>query len=633
MVLVTTGLVVAAAATGALATTAKRPNIIFLLSDDQDVRMNSLDFMPILQKYLGDEGTKFEKHYVTTALCCPSRVSILKGQFAHNTNFTDVGPPTGGYDVFLENKLDEESLPVWLQRAGYSTNYIGKFVNGYGLPNHKKVPKGWDSWDALVNPWIYDFYHPVFARDGNEPKHYRGIHQVDVVREKALNILRAVTVQDKPFFLYLSPSAPHTTNTFPGDPWHIPPNTRPIFSETIPADRHKDLFPNEKIPRTPSFNTANVTGKPKYIASLPLLNQTTIDDLDHWYRQRLRNLQSVDELVGSVVDFLKDSGDLENTYIFYTTDNGYHIGLHRLNAGKTTPYEDDVNVPFFVRGPGVAKGKIRQDVNSHTDLAPTFLKIAGASQTAYPFDGEPIPIHAHEKEDKNRETVGVEFWFPLGGEYYQLPFANENTYRSLRINGDGYSYLYTVWCTGHHELYDNVKDPYQLENIYYQKTSRNLINRLDALLVEIHDCKGKKCQQPWSKLLPKVKNLGEALEKKHDGFFATQNKLIIRQCLSYYDLANEIIVKNTVDATDYLALDRLETVVVENKRKGEPLVVQEGNVAGGFRLGINHAKAKGRKGGASDLGRDIVGDIESYGVPLTEWEIRLANHPHAYDYD
>ncbi|KAI9335263.1 alkaline-phosphatase-like protein, partial [Obelidium mucronatum] len=615
-----TNLILAVAAAGGILAK-KQPNIILLLSDDQDVRMNSLEYMPILQKHLGEEGTKFEKHYVTTALCCPSRVSILKGQFAHNTNFTDVGPPTGGYDVFLENNLDEEYLPVWLQRAGYATHYIGKFVNGYGVPNHKNVPRGWNSFDALVNPWVYDFYHPVLANGGGEPKHYPGIHQVDVIREKALNILETVD-KETPFFLYISPSAPHTTVGFTGE-------TAIKTSESIPADRHRHLFPLEKIPRTPSFNSESVSGKPRYIESLPLLNQTTIDTLDHWYRQRLRNLQSIDELLGSVIETLKRQNQLDNTYIFYSADNGYHIGLHRLNAGKTTPYEDDVNVPFYVRGPGVAKGKVRQDVNSHTDFAPTFLKLAGATQTAYPFDGEPIPIHEDEEADRNRETLGVEFWRPAGGEFSPIPHGEENTYRSLRINGVGYSYLYTVWCTGHRELYDNIKDPFQLKNIY-ETASAKLVNRLDALLVAVHDCKGTTCQKPWNTLLPGINNLGEALNPKFDGFFSGQHKLVIRQCLPYYDIGNEVIIKNSESAADYVIVGGVPPAEV-NRFRAEPLIVQDGRADFEFER-ETHAKTK-FKGTVSPKHKVVDGDIERYGVPLTEEEIRLAYHPHAYDYD
>ncbi|KAJ3066138.1 hypothetical protein HDU98_010542 [Podochytrium sp. JEL0797] len=639
-------------ASAALAAAAAKPNIIFLLTDDQDARMNSLDFMPNLQKYLVDEGTKFEKHFVTTALCCPSRVSILKGQFAHNTNFTDVGPPTGGYDLFLERNLDEEALPVWLQRAGYSTHYIGKFINGYGVTNFKHLPDGWDTFEPLVNPWIYNFYHSVFAFNGEEPKHYPGIHQSDVIREKALAILDNATQDDKPFFLYLSPVAPHTEILFnPGQKKSTELKGAEIrMTETIPADRHKDLFPDEIIPRVPSFNSANVTGKPKFIAELPLLSDDVVDTLDHWHRQRLRNLQSVDELLGDVVERLAASGDLDNTYIFYSSDNGYHLGLHRLNAGKTTAYEDDVNVPFLVRGPGVAKGAVRQDVGAHTDLAPTFLKLAGGSQNAYPFDGKPILVHEADFIDTNRESLGVEFWRGHVPELFPIPFGEENTYRSVRVVGNGYSYLYTVWCTGLRELYDNVKDPYQLENVYSTAPS-NLVARLDALLVVLHDCIGDTCQKPWATLLPDVNNLKEALDPIHDDFFRKQgSRLEISNCLNYYDIHNEVVVQKVggnCDAADinlvkqeedivedgfFIKLGKLvnfsvESEVIVERRETECL-------GGEVRLEkpvvpVVAPKKRNRNKEQPKPRITVDGAIETQGISLTPEETGLAKHPSA----
>ncbi|KAJ3398554.1 hypothetical protein HDU80_008798 [Chytriomyces hyalinus] len=607
-----------------VAANAAKPNIILLLSDDQDAGMNSLDYMPILQKYLAQEGTTFENHYTTTAICCPSRVSILKGQFAHNTNFTDVGPPTGGYDVFLEKKLNEEYLPVWLQRAGYATHYIGKFINGYGVPNHKVLPGGWNSFDALVNPWIYQFYNAVFSRNGAEPKKYPGIHQVDVIRSKAIGILKQAAKSEKPFFLYLSPSAPHTTVSF--DP-NDKENLKKIqCSETIPAARHKHLFPDAKIPRTPSFNPASVKGKPKYIEDLPLLNETVIETLDHWYRQRLRNLQSVDELLGAVIQQLTKSGQLDNTYIFYSTDNGYHLGLHRLNAGKTSPYEDDVHIPLLVRGPGVGRGVKRVDVSSHTDLAPTFLKLAGTHQTAFPFDGAPIHVHEHEPSSQNdaaptKETLAVEFWRPLVPEYFPIQGGEENTYRSLRINGHGYSYLYTVWCNGHRELYNHTTDPYQLVNVY-DKTSSSVVSRFDALLVALHDCVGESCQKPWNRIDSRIKSLGQALEGRFDASFAKHQRLVIQQCLQYYDLQNEVIVESDGKGGE-IVVDR---PVREIPRVGgtagpvqQPLLVLQD---GQENEGVVFENLEG-----------TIDDIEEFGISLTKEEVDIASDPNAYDYD
>ncbi|KAI9349519.1 arylsulfatase-like protein [Obelidium mucronatum] len=531
--------------------TPKRPNIIFLLTDDQDLHLNSLQYMPLVKKHLIDKGTTFKNHFVTSAICCPSRVSVLKGQFAHNTKFTDVFGEFGGYDKFIREGLNNEYLPKWLQRAGYSTYYVGKLINGYGRENYHQTPGGWTDFDVLVHPYIYDNFHPVFAKNGEKLEDFDGEFQVDVIREKALNILTDAlkAVDEKPFFLYIAPTAPHTEVLFNNRGQNVDgPDTKPyqtksMFTEPLPAKRHEHLFSAEKIPRRESFNAADVSGKPRYISQLPLLNDEEVDTLDHWHRQRLRTLQSVDELLDAVVRKVEEAGQADNTYIFYSSDNGFHLGLHRLNAGKTTPYEDDINVPFIVRGPGVAQGAVRTESSTHTDIAPTFLKIAGAENLAYDFDGTPIPIHSQDPQEPNRESFAVEFWRPGGGELFRVANADENVYRSARIVGSTYSYLYTVWCTGHHELYDNIKDPEQLKNIY-KNAPISLLNRLDALVVVLKDCAGKECSSPWNNLHPagNVKNLGDALNREFDAFYKTTKRLKIKECLNGFYPANEILV-------------------------------------------------------------------------------------------
>ncbi|KAJ3029766.1 UNVERIFIED_CONTAM: hypothetical protein HDU68_011181 [Siphonaria sp. JEL0065] len=533
------------------ADTPKRPNIIFLLTDDQDLHLNSLHFMPFVKKHLIEEGTTFKNHFVTSAICCPSRVSVLKGQFAHNTKFTDVNGEFGGYEKFLREGLNKEYLPKWLQDAGYSTYYIGKLLNGYGKQNYQQTPGGWTDFDVLVHPHIYDNFHPVFAKNGETVDDFEGQFQVDVVRDKALNILSSAlkAVDEKPFFLYLAPTAPHTEMLYNkngqqvNEPTTKPYQSKSAFTEPVPAKRHEHLFPDVKVPRRENFNTADVSGKPGYISRLPLLTDEEVDTLDHWHRQRLRALQSVDELLDSVVRSVEAAGQLDNTYIFYSSDNGFHLGLHRLNAGKTTPYDDDINVPFIVRGPGVARGAVRTESSTHTDIAPTFLKLAGATNLAYDFDGTPIPIHSQDPEEPNRESFAVEFWRPYVSEVFPIKDIKENVYRSVRVVGSGYSYLYTVWYTGVHELYDNIKDPEQLKNIY-KDTPVKLLNRLDALLVALKDCVGKDCQTLWGRLHPSggVKNLGEALNPQYDALYQTTQRLQIKECLNGFFPENEILV-------------------------------------------------------------------------------------------
>ncbi|KAJ3289565.1 hypothetical protein HDU79_003919 [Rhizoclosmatium sp. JEL0117] len=528
----------------------KRPNIIFLLTDDQDKHMGSLEYMPFVKKHLIEKGTVFENHFVTSAICCPSRVSVLKGQFAHNTGFTDVHGKFGGYDKFLREGMDNEYLPKWLQDAGYSTYYIGKLLNGYGVHNHEQIPKGWTDFDALVHPYIYDNFHPVFAKNG-EIRDYEGTFQVDVVRDKALEVLSGAlkVVDEKPFFLYLAPTAPHTEMLYNSAkkveqvPGSKPYSKEGRFTEAVPATRHANLFSDVKVPRRENFNTADVSGKPRYIQELPLLNDEEVETLDHWHRQRLRALQSVDELLDSVVQAVEAAGQGDNTYIFYSSDNGFHLGLHRLNAGKTTPYEDDINVPFIVRGPGVAKGAVRKESTTHTDIAPTFLKLAGAQNKAYAFDGTPIPIFTQDSPQPNRESFAVEFWRPYVSELFDIENINENVYRSVRIVSEEYSYLYTVWCTDHYELYDLKKDPQQLKNVY-KSSNVALVNRLDALLVALKDCVGKECQSPWIKLHPdgSVKNFGQALDAKYDSLYQNTERLYISECLNGFYPENEKLI-------------------------------------------------------------------------------------------
>lgn len=196
-----------------------------------------------------------------------------------------------------------------------------------------------------------------------------------------------------------------------------------------------------------------------WIAGLPKQNQENIDFNDHFYRNRLRALQAVDEIIDGVVKRLSDYGVLDNTYIFYSTDNGYHIGQHRLQPGKECGFEEDIHIPLIVRGPGVPEGKVSDIVTTHTDLAPTFLALAGGKLRS-DFDGATIPLSARglaEAKDTRHEHVNVEYWgFALAeGDYGQQYFVN-NTYKALRIIGNGYNFYYSVWCSGEHQLYDLI---------------------------------------------------------------------------------------------------------------------------------------------------------------------------------
>lgn len=502
-----------------------RPNIVFILTDDQDIHMDSLSYMPLLQQHLIDRGTTFTKHYCTVALCCPSRASLWTGkaarEFFHqrtsiviteawsnsflrtdNTNVTDLHPPwgksiaqlrhqklylevhepycrcksandydhTGGYPKFVSQGFNEDYVPVWLQAAGYNTYYVGKFLNAHTVNNyHSPHAAGWTGSDFLLDPFTYRYLNATFQRNFDKPVSYGGFYSTDVVAEKTRGFLDdAITSledENKPFFLTVAPIAPHSDVIIRREIINGKVTAKGATqAPPIPAHRHKHLFEDVVVPRTPNFNP-DTPGGASWIARLPQQDQENIDYNDDWYRNRLRTLQAVDEMIESLIERLSDAGILDHTYIFYSTDNGYSIGQHRRQPGKQCAFEEDINVPFIVRGPGIPEGITTDLVTSHTDLAPTFLALAGAAPpTKFELDGQPMPLSRLETPGTElnspfppwpQEHVNVEMWGIImsEGKYGMVLYPN-HTYKALRVVGPTYNLLYTIWCNNEHELYD-----------------------------------------------------------------------------------------------------------------------------------------------------------------------------------
>ncbi|ORX97372.1 Arylsulphatase [Basidiobolus meristosporus CBS 931.73] len=516
----------------------KKPNFLIFLMDDQDLKMDSLNYMPRVQKYIASQGTTFKHHYISTAVCCPSRVSFWTGQFPHNHNVTDENPPHGGYPKFLSRQLDSNYLPFWLQQANYTNYYVGKFINGVDAKN-PGPPKGWAHFEPLVAPWIYQYLNPTFSLNGAPFQAHQGEYQTDVILNKTLNILDVLKSTDQPFLFTVSPVAPHDTVVMSSE------NEYPEFYPPVPAERHKLLFDDLKVPRKPNFNP-EIQDKPSWLKTLPRLNQTRVDDLDEHYRLRIRSLQAVDELVEKVILKLEKNGQLDNTYIIYTTDNGYHLGQHRLGAGKGTPYEEDVNIPFIIRGPGIAKGEISQAFTTHTHVPATILSLAGLDAPEH-LDAPPMPVlEAPSPSNDLTEAFNVEFWADAFFEDTWERFTS-NSYKAVRIIGEGYNYYFSTWCTGEHELYDLLEDPYQLRNVHPDVIERDpeLINRLNALLNVLRDCLGNTCRDPWKVLHPDgaVRNLRQALSRVYDSYYAQLAVFKFDTCQVFNDRTNEILVR------------------------------------------------------------------------------------------
>lgn len=387
---------------------------------------------------------------------------------------------------------------------------------------------------------------------------YEGQHSVDVLAKKALGFLDDAHHAGKPFFLGIAPVAPHADIQSPAFKHGNHSSILEVkFSPPVPAKRHAHLFQGAKVPRTENFNPDKPSGA-SWVRNLRKQDPDDVEYNDYFYAQRLRALQGVDEIVDSVVRRLEDFGILDNTYVIYSTDNGYHIGQHRLHPSKQCGFEEDINIPLIIRGPGVPKKFTTNIVTTHTDLAPTLLEIAGAPLRD-DFDGLAIPLTeaglGHAEEERH-EHVTVEHWGFGSNEglvfdsYPRLHY--NNTYKAMRVVGKTYNLHYQVWCNNEHELHDLDADPGQMTNLLHpdEETSGTLlglpmhkvVQRLESLLFVLKSCRAKTCIHPWRALHPdgNVATLRDALSPRFDAFYrARTQKITFDRCEMGYILDAE----------------------------------------------------------------------------------------------
>lgn len=481
---------------------ATKPNIVFLLTDDQDVTANSLDYMPFLNQILRDEGTEFVNYFVPTGLCCPSRSTINSGEFCHNTKIWDNGDLnnstflSGGFEKWINESLENITVGTTMKSAGYVTFLCGKYLNGYNDKYASHVPPGWDVWMGMTD---MSYFNPHFSMNGTLVEAGKNVYQTDYIRDRSLDFLNQHKGSSQPFFMYIAPFAPHTPAT--------------------PAPRHANLFNDKIAPRFDSFNPSDSIQqqKPSWLGRLPKLTDSQVNSIDNFYRNRLRSLQAVDEMLKNITDLLNDQGILNNTYIFYMGDNGQHLGDYRLPGGKRQAYDTDIKVPFLVRGPNVPQGLKIHEVVQSVDLFPTWAEIAGATvpeEKAVLLDGKSISsLFNRGTPDENGVNtfryVGLAEMFGgssnMGSVYKGLPgfkgnrFWN-NTYQAIRvINGSdwaaGANWLYAEWCTGEREFYNLTEDPREIKNLVSSLES-NLEAKLSAMLHVLGTCSGLECQNP-----------------------------------------------------------------------------------------------------------------------------------------
>jgi N-acetylglucosamine-6-sulfatase len=462
---------------------ASQPNIIFVLTDDLDYA--SAFKMPEIRSRLIEEGTSFEKAFMSHPICCPSRATILTGLYDHNHEVLANRPPSGGFEKFVSEGHEENTIGVRLQEGGYQTAFFGKYLNGYPADDPTHVPPGWDEWYGKLDG--QDLYDYRINENGEEVSYGSEEEDfyTDVLSGQATDFVRRAAPEDQPFFAYVAPTAPHGPAT--------------------PAERHKGAFSEEEVPRPPSFDEEDVSDKPSQIQDAERISNGQASNIDARDRQRLESMLAVDEMIGSLVQELEDAGELNNTFIFFTSDNGFHGGEHRIRGGKDRPYEESARVPFFVRGPGVAAGAKAEKLALNTDLAPTFADLAGVEFSA---DGRTLaPLLGGEEDPSWRTSVLLE----------KLPQADSSEAGDGKAKGKGKgkakgksnqgpssspgfqavrtdTYKYVEYDTGEVELYDLTTDPYELESIH-ESADPALVEDLKAKLEALKSCSEEGCRE------------------------------------------------------------------------------------------------------------------------------------------
>jgi N-acetylglucosamine-6-sulfatase len=430
-------------------TTPVKPNFVFILADD--MRKDDLKYMPKTQALLGAQGMQFANAFVTNPLCCPSRATIMRGQYAHNTGvWTNTPGPDGAWQGYKNHGNEQDNIATRFHGAGYRTGLFGKYFNDY---DGSTVPPGWDDWFGVPSgTGVFNYY----VNDNGTQKFFgnsESDYATDVLSRETQSFIDASVVANKPFLAYVAPKPPH--------------------EPAVPAPRHVNTFNGEKAPRLSSFNEIDVSDKPPSIRSLPVLSSTQIAEIDAHHEKRVESLQSVDDLVEAVVNKLQNVGALNTTYIVFTSDNGWHHGEHRIKSGKAKPYEESIRMPLLVRGPSVQADTTTDKLTLNTDFFPTFTDLAGLTTPEY-VDGRSLRPVLEGTATTWRTAILLEIRTSILG---------------IRTS-DGRKYI--EYGDGFKEYYDLKADPNELRNlVYYGEVSpAALASRLQAL----KGCSGDACR-------------------------------------------------------------------------------------------------------------------------------------------
>jgi len=527
----------------ASAATPTRPSFVVIQTDDQTLDelyasfgQPQLQAMPNTLNLIAKRGETFNNYYVSYPLCCPSRVSLLTGRYSHNNGVRGNVQPNGGYFGFSFRAAYTHNLAVWLQNDGYRTIHVGKFLNGYGdepFDNGTTVPPGWSAWHTVQKADTTHYFYGYtlndngqidgpFGESGSWDTREYGVrddigcpfaptnglpcnYETDTLTSIATAEIQG-TSPEKPFYLQLDYTAPHGDFRHPAGP--------------EPAPRHYNWFNGAPPPhrRSQGFDEGTVSDKPRFIREAPYLSLSDIHTYRVYYDKALESLRSIDDGVKQVIDTLGSLHRLRNTYVIFTSDNGFFFGEHRLIGGKFLAYEPSTHLPFLIRGPGIRPGTETNELVGNIDIAPTVLELAGA-EADKSMDGRSMAPFLHDPDLRTLRPYLFESFVESSDVDEQGAIAEPGD-QSSRTSAKGRGatasilappkdyegirlgpYKYIAWPDGEKELYDLEKDPYELNNIvripnYFPV--RNFLHH--ELLNRLEDCGGRTCQEEASEI-------------------------------------------------------------------------------------------------------------------------------------
>ena len=472
---------------------ASGPNVVVVMTDDQ--RVDDMPALPNTQRLIGEAGVTFTHYFASYPVCCPARATFLTGQYAHNHKVRCLYPSCGGGYGALNQR---QYLPVWLEDAGYVTAHIGKFLNGYGKERAPDVPNGWTEWFGLVDPWTYRMWGFELFENGDrrtygsllreEPRYY----QTKVLSNKATQFIRRRAGGDEPFFLSVAYLAPH----------HESGKTQGRTGKLVrPEPRDRGRYAQMPLPKPPSYNE-DISDKPRWVGRNRAINSRREAAIVKRMHERWASLPAVDRGVEAIIEALRDTAELDNTYVIFTSDHGFMQGEHRIPQGKMVPYDPSTQVPLLIRGPGIPRGQTTNALVGDVDLAPTIMD-ATPARPSRPLDGRSIlPFARNVRLRSFRPFLHTTAGQGAKGKTNTREGGTKGTqprvpaWRAVRTTG----WLYVEYKSGQREMYNLKRDHWQLNNVIGDPRTGAKIRRgtLRRILSDLERCRGRSCDESAS---------------------------------------------------------------------------------------------------------------------------------------